>query len=95
MEGRREPMERTDWLEEGFTTPEARFLMVTAITHHRFGSTLWGEEAVRALEDELADIDARAEHLSRDLLETEAAAATGPGPESRLSSNPDDDASTT
>jgi signal transduction histidine kinase len=29
-------MERTDWLDGGFDSTESRFLMVTAITHHRF-----------------------------------------------------------
>jgi hypothetical protein len=31
--------------------------MVTAITHHRFSSALWGEGEVRKLEDELAEIE--------------------------------------
>jgi hypothetical protein len=42
-------MERTDWLDEGFDAAQAQFLMVTAITHHRFSSPLWGEEEVRKL----------------------------------------------
>jgi hypothetical protein len=29
-------VERTDWLDEGFDAAQAQFLMVTAITHHRF-----------------------------------------------------------
>jgi hypothetical protein len=29
---------------------------VTAITHHRFSSPLWGEDEVRKLQAELADI---------------------------------------
>jgi hypothetical protein len=37
---RGEDMERTDWLNEGFDSADARFLMVTAITHHRFGSPM-------------------------------------------------------
>ncbi len=56
-------MERTDWLEEGFTQAEARFLMVTAVTHHRFGSKLWGEEEIRKLQAELAEIDAAGDAL--------------------------------
>jgi hypothetical protein len=36
-------MERTDWLDAGFDSAQARFLMVTAITHHRFNSQIWGE----------------------------------------------------
>jgi hypothetical protein len=34
-------MERTDWLEAGFAAVAARFLMLTAIRHHRFGSSIW------------------------------------------------------
>jgi len=36
-------MERTDWLDKGFDASDARFLMVTAISHHRFRSPTWGE----------------------------------------------------
>jgi len=50
-------LERTDWLEAGFDAAEARFLMLTAITHHRFGSPIWGEDAVRSLHAELAEIE--------------------------------------
>ncbi len=50
-------MERTDWLEGGFDPVEARFLMLTAITHHRFSSPIWGEHEVRKLHAELAEID--------------------------------------
>lgn len=50
-------MERTDWLDQGYGSTEARFLMLTAITHHRFGSAAWGEDAVRRLHLELAEID--------------------------------------
>jgi hypothetical protein len=50
-------MERTDWLDGGFDSVEARFLMVTAITHHRFSSPIWGEEEVRKLHAELAEIE--------------------------------------
>lgn len=53
-------MERADWLQAGFDPPQARFLMVTAITHHRFASRAWGPEAVRSLHAELAEIDAAA-----------------------------------
>ena len=31
-------MERTDWLDVGFDSAQAQFLMVTAITHHRLRS---------------------------------------------------------
>jgi hypothetical protein len=49
-------VERTDWLDEGFDSAQAQFLMVTAITHHRVSSPLWGEDEVRKLQAELADI---------------------------------------
>ena len=51
-------MERTDWLGEGFDPAQAQFLMLTAITHHSFSSPLWGEEDVRKLQAELAEIAA-------------------------------------
>jgi hypothetical protein len=41
-------MEGTDWLNEGFDSAQAQFLMVTAITHHRFSSPLWGADEVRS-----------------------------------------------
>jgi hypothetical protein len=50
-------MERTDWLNQGLNPAAARFLMVTAITHHHFGSPLWGEHEVRKLHAELAELD--------------------------------------
>jgi hypothetical protein len=50
-------MEQTDWIYQGFDAGEARFLMVTAITHHRFSSPIWGEHEVRRLHCELAEID--------------------------------------
>ena len=50
-------MERTDWLDTGFDSFEARFLMVTAITHHQFSSPIWGEDEVRKLHAELAEIE--------------------------------------
>ena len=72
-------MERTDWLDGGFNSVEARFLMVTAITHHRFSSPIWGEDEVRKLHAELAEI----EMLSRAMGEHDAVAAqrdrAGPG----------------
>lgn len=51
-------VERTDWLQAGFGASEARFLMLTAITHHRFSSPAWGADEVRQLYAELAEIDA-------------------------------------
>ena len=53
-------MERTDWLDDGLNSEDARFLMLTAITHHQFSSPNWGEHEVRKLHDELAEIDLRA-----------------------------------
>jgi hypothetical protein len=53
-------MERTDWLDGGFDSAESRFLMVTAITHHRFTSAIWGEHEIRKLYAELAAIEASA-----------------------------------
>ncbi len=50
-------MERTDWLKQGYDSVEARFLMLTAITHHRFDSPNWGQDEVRKLHLELTEID--------------------------------------
>jgi hypothetical protein len=50
-------MERADWLEAGFDPAQARFLMITAITHHRFDSPAWGEHEIRKLHAELTEID--------------------------------------
>jgi hypothetical protein len=50
-------MERTDWLDEGLSPADARFLMLTAITHHTFSSPGWGEHAVRKLHAELTELD--------------------------------------
>ncbi len=50
-------MEKTDWLDNGLDPGKARFLMLTAITHHRFSSPNWGEGEVRKLHAELAEID--------------------------------------
>jgi hypothetical protein len=57
-------VERTDWLDEGFDAAQAQFLMVTAITHHRFSSPLWGEDEVRKLQVELAEIAAAAAQIT-------------------------------
>lgn len=50
-------MERTDWLDQGYDSTAARFLMLTAITHHRFDSPIWGQDEVRKLHLELTEID--------------------------------------
>jgi hypothetical protein len=53
-------MEHTDWINEGLDAADARFLMVTAITHHKVSSPNWGRHEVRKLYAELAEIDALA-----------------------------------
>jgi hypothetical protein len=50
-------MERADWLDEGLKPADARFLMMTAITHHRVNSRIWGQHEVRKLHAELAEIE--------------------------------------
>jgi hypothetical protein len=50
-------MERTDWLDGGLDPAAARFLMMTAITHHEFSSPTWGEHEVRKLHAELTELD--------------------------------------
>jgi len=59
-------MERADWLEDKVNPADARFLMVTAITHHRFSSPIWGAREVRKLQAELAEI---AKHATEVLKE--------------------------
>jgi len=66
-------MERADWLEERVDSADARFLMVTAITHHRFNSPIWGAREVRKLQAELAEI---AKHASDVLKEHQATSKT-------------------
>jgi hypothetical protein len=48
--------------------------MVTAITHHQFSSPIWGEDEVRKLHAELAEIELAA----RQTLVDENAAAARP-----------------
>ena len=62
-------MERADWLEGRVDSADARFLMVTAITHHQFSSPIWGAREVRKLQAELAEI---AKHASEILKEHQA-----------------------
>ena len=50
-------MERADWLDGAFNSTQARFLMITAITHHRVSSPIWGPDEVRKLYGELAEIE--------------------------------------
>jgi len=63
-------MERTDWLDEGLNSADARFLMLTAITHHQFSSPMWGAHEVRKLYDELADLDRQANQAMADTAVT-------------------------
>jgi hypothetical protein len=56
-------MERADWLDGRVNSADARFLMVTAITHHRFSSPIWGTREVRKLQAELAEITKRAAEI--------------------------------
>jgi hypothetical protein len=89
-------VECTDWLDEGFDPAQAQFLMVTAITHHRFSSPLWGEDEVRKLQAELAEMasaaaqiatpepstNLRADHLSENIVRAPDNRATGQHPAS-------------
>jgi hypothetical protein len=59
-------MERTDWLDEGLNSADARFLMLTAITHHEFSSPIWGEDEVRKLHAELAELDRQVTRVAAD-----------------------------
>jgi hypothetical protein len=59
-------MERADWLEERVNAADARFLMVTAITHHRFSSPIWGAREVRKLQAELAEIAKHASEITKE-----------------------------
>ena len=53
-------MEYTDWINEGLDATDARFLMVTAITHHQVSSPNWGEYEVRKLYVEIDALAIRA-----------------------------------
>ena len=69
-------MERADWLDDRVDSADARFLMVTAITHHRFSAPIWGAREVRKLQAELAEI---ARHAGEILKEQQAASGKKPG----------------
>ena len=73
-------MERADWLEERVDSADARFLMVTAITHHRFSAPIWGSREVRKLQAELAEI---ARHAAEILHEHQASAKPPKAPRPR------------
>jgi len=59
-------MERADWIEERVDSADAQFLMVTAITHHRFSSPIWGAGEVRKLNAELNEIAGHASEIVRE-----------------------------
>lgn len=61
-------MERTDWLDAGLDPADARFLMMTAITHHRFSAPIWGDREVRKLHAELAELERLASRVVIDHL---------------------------
>lgn len=50
-------MERAEWLNGGLSSTQARFLMMTAMTHHQVSSPIWGADEVRKLHVELAEIE--------------------------------------
>ena len=76
-------MERADWLDERVNSADARFLMVTAITHHRFSSPIWGAREVRKLQAELAEITKHAAEIMREHQRTAKPTRRGPAPQWR------------
>jgi hypothetical protein len=66
-------MERTDWLDADLDSAGARFLMLTAITHHQFGSPIWGEHELRKLHAELAELAELDELATRAVVDHRAA----------------------
>jgi hypothetical protein len=59
-------MERTSWQDLGLGPADARFLMLTAITHHRFSSPIWGQHELHKLNAELAELEALATQVVND-----------------------------
>jgi hypothetical protein len=76
-------MERADWLDDRVDSADARFLMVTAITHHRFNSPIWGAREVRKLQAELAEITRHAAEVLREHQATGTKKAQRPRPRYR------------
>ncbi len=77
-------MERADWLDGRVDPADARFLMMTAITHHRFSAPIWGAREVRKLQAELAEIGRRsAEILHEHQAAAKAAKKARPRPQFR------------
>ena len=70
-------MERTDWLDVGLDSAAARFLMMTAITHHEFSSPNWGNHEIRKLHDELAELDLLAAQMVVDHAESGSPGTSG------------------
>ncbi|MEU4605606.1 hypothetical protein AB0F43_21705 [Kribbella sp. NPDC023972] len=68
-------MERADWLDGAFDSAQARFLMMTAITHHRVSSPIWGAQEVRKLSAELAEIELASMRLVAGLRSSEEQSA--------------------
>jgi hypothetical protein len=68
--------ERADWLDGRVSPADARFLMVTAITHHKFSSPIWGAREVRKLQAELAEIT----NGAAEILHEHQAAVSKPRP---------------
>jgi hypothetical protein len=59
-------MERASWQDQGLGPSDARFLMLTAIAHHRFNSPIWGQHELRKLNAELAEFEALAAQVVND-----------------------------
>jgi len=78
-------MERADWLDGGVDPSEARFLMATAITHHRFTAPIWGAREVHKLHVELAEITKRATEI---MHEHQAASKKAKKKKQKSKSNP-------
>ena len=73
-------MERADWLDGRVNPADARFLMVTAITHHKFSAPIWGPREVRKLQTELAEITKHAAEILHEHQATAKKPRSAPGP---------------
>jgi hypothetical protein len=76
-------MERADWLDGRVDPADARFLMVTAITHHKFSAPIWGPREVRKLQAEIAEIAKRAAEILHEHQGGKAAKKPRPKPQFR------------
>ena len=52
-----EDVQRSERLDGRLNSTQARFLLMTAITHHQVSSSIWGADEVRKLHLELAEIE--------------------------------------